>query len=421
MALALTGARLFDGEQMHDGHAVVIDGERIAAVVPEADLDAALPRRRIEGLLAPGFVDVQVNGGGGVLFNAQPDVPGIRAIGAAHRRFGTTGFLPTLITDRPDRMAAAIEAVREALAAGVPGVLGIHLEGPFLSPARKGAHDASLMRRVEEADIRVITSLQAGRTLVTLAPEIVPPEIIARLARAGVIVSAGHTAASHKTVVAALSQGVTGFTHLFNAMPPLTNREPGPIGAALDDRGSWCGLIVDLHHVDAVSLRIAIAAKGWDHMMLVTDAMPTVGTDLSEFTLLGQRVIRAGGRLTTADGTLAGSDLDMASAVRNAVSALGVTLEQALAMASLVPATFLRLENELGRIAPGWRANLVLLDDRLQVVETWIDGAANASAEEWQNETKRQGSLADFFTASPLRGSGLRIERAQDKPRDIDL
>jgi N-acetylglucosamine-6-phosphate deacetylase len=377
MALALTGARLFDGETMRDGYAVVIDGDRIAAVVPEAGLDAALPRRRIEGLLAPGFVDVQVNGGGGVLFNDQPDVAGIRAIGAAHRRFGTTGFLPTLITDRPDRMAAAIAAVGDALAAGVPGVLGIHLEGPFLSPARKGAHDASLMRPVEEADIRMMTSLSAGRTLVTLAPEIVPPEIIARLTEAGVIVSAGHTAASHATVVVALHHGVTGFTHLFNAMPPLANREPGPVGAALDDRASWCGLIVDLHHVDAPTLRIAIAAKGWERMMLVTDAMPTVGTDLSEFTLLGQRIIRAGGRLTTEDGTLAGSNLDMASAVRNSVSALGLTLEQALAMASRVPATFLRLDGKLGRIAEGYRASLVLLDDRLEVVETWIDGVAS--------------------------------------------
>jgi N-acetylglucosamine-6-phosphate deacetylase len=378
VTLALTGARVFDGERMRDGHAVVIDGERIAAVVSEADLDAALPRRQIAGLLAPGFVDVQVNGGGGVLFNDQPDVAGIRAIGAAHRPFGTTGFLPTLITDKPDRMAAAIGAVREALAAGVPGLLGVHLEGPFLSPARKGAHDASLMRRVDSADIAVMTSLSVGRTLVTLAPEIVPPEIIARLTQAGVIVSAGHTAASHATVVAALRQGVTGFTHLFNAMPPLTNREPGPIGAALDHRGSWCGLIVDLHHVAATSLRVAIAAKGWDRMMLVTDAMPTVGTELTEFTLLGQRVIRAGGRLTTEDGTLAGSDLDMASAVRNGVSALGLKLEQALAMASLVPATFLRLDGELGRIAPGYRASLVLLDDRLEVAETWIDGVASA-------------------------------------------
>src|SRR5260221_7999196 len=237
MTLALTGARLFDGETIRDGHAVVIDGERIAAVVPEAGLDAALPRQRLAGLLAPGFVDVQVNGGGGVLFNDQPTLAGIRAIGAAHRRFGTTGFLPTLITDRPARMAEAVAAARDALAARVPGALGIHLEGPFISPERKGAHDPGFMRSVEAADIALMTSLHAGRTLVTLAPERVPPEIVGRLTQAGVIVSAGHTAASYATIAVALRQGLTGFTHLFNAMPPLGHREPGPVGAALDDRG----------------------------------------------------------------------------------------------------------------------------------------------------------------------------------------
>jgi N-acetylglucosamine-6-phosphate deacetylase len=236
------------------------------------------------------------------------------------------------------------------------------------------------MRPVEAADMAVMTSLRVGRTLVTLAPERVPLEIIGRLTRAGVIVSAGHTAASHATIAAALRQGLTGFTHLFNAMPPLGHREPGPVGAALDDRGSWCGLIVDLHHVSATTLRIAIAAKGWDRMMLITDAMPTVGTELAGFTLLGRRVVRADGRLTTEDGTLAGSDLDMATAVRNVVQSLGRPLEQALAMASLVPATFLRLDDKLGRIAPGHRASLVLLDDRLQVVETWIDGVASGDA-----------------------------------------
>jgi N-acetylglucosamine-6-phosphate deacetylase len=377
MAFALTGARLFDGERIRDGQSVVIQDDRIVAVVPDGSLDPALTRQRLGGLLAPGFVDVQVNGGGGVLFNDQPSLAGIRAIGAAHRRFGTTGFLPTFITDRPARMAEAIAAARDALAARVPGMLGIHLEGPFISPERKGAHDPGFMRPVEPADIAVMTSLHAGRTLVTLAPERVPPEIIGRLTQAGVIVSAGHTAASFATIAAALRQGLTGFTHLFNAMPPLGHREPGPVGAALDDRGSWCGLIVDLHHVSATALRIAIAAKGWDRMMLITDAMPTVGSTLTEFTLLGRRVVRADGRLTTEDGTLAGSDLDMATAVRNVVQALDLPLEHALAMAALVPATFLGLDGELGRIAPGYRASLVLLDDGLQVLETWIDGAAS--------------------------------------------
>lgn len=375
-ALALIGARLFDGERIREGHAVVIDGERVVAVPKEADLDPAIRRRRLEGLLAPGFIDVQVNGGGGVMLNAQPTLDCIRRIGTAHRRFGTTGYLPTLISDTRACMREAMAAAREAIGTRVPGVLGIHIEGPFLNPARKGVHDATLIRPIEEEDIAILTSLGAGRTLVTLAPESVPLSAIRRLAQAGIVVSAGHTLADYATVAAALGSGLTGFTHLFNAMPPLASREPGPVGAALDHPDCWCGIIVDLHHVSAATLRIAIRAKGPERMMLVTDAMATVGSDIDGFQLQGRRIVRKDGRLTTPDGTLAGSDLDMASAVRNCVRHLGLRPEQALAMASRVPATFLGLDRELGRIAPGFRASLVLLDDGLDAIETWIDGAA---------------------------------------------
>jgi N-acetylglucosamine-6-phosphate deacetylase len=375
MQVALTGARVFDGARMLDGYAVVIERERIAAVVRAEDLPAEIERETIEGVLAPGFIDVQVNGGGGVLFNETPTVDAIRAIGAAHRRYGTTGYLPTFITDEREKMYAAIEAAREALDARVPGSLGLHLEGPFINPERKGVHEPKFMRLPDDEDIRRIASLTSGRTLVTLAPEKVPLESVRRLAEAGVIVSAGHTAAPYATVTEAFRNGLTGFTHLFNAMPPLAGREPGPVGAALDDRDSWCGLIVDGWHVDDASLRIAIAAKGIDRSMLVTDAMSSVGSDLEAFDLLGKTIHRANGRLTTADGTLAGSDLDMASAVRNTVERLGVSLPDALRMASHVPAAFLRLDHELGRIAAGYRASLVLLDETLHVQRTWIDGA----------------------------------------------
>ena len=380
MAFALVGARVFDGDRMRDGAAVVIADGRIVELRGAADLVPGLERRQVAGLLAPGFVDVQVNGGGGVLFNADPTVEAIRAIGAAHRRFGTTGFLPTFITDRREKMRAAIDAVRSALDAGVPGVLGIHLEGPFLNPARKGVHDAALIRAFDDEDFALLTALGRGRTLVTLAPEMVPPDAIARLVGAGVIVSAGHTAASYETIKAARRDGLTGFTHLFNAMPPLAARAPGPVGAALEDRECWCGIIADLHHVAPATLSIALAARGTERTMLVTDAMPSVGTDLARFDLLGQAIRREGGRLTTADGTLAGSDLDMAGAVRNAVAHLGVSLEDALRMASRAPAAFLGLDGEIGRIAAGFRADLVLLDASLQARATWIGGDAAAAA-----------------------------------------
>jgi N-acetylglucosamine-6-phosphate deacetylase len=238
------------------------------------------------------------------------------------------------------------------------------------------------MRAIADEDIALITSLGAGRTLVTLAPEMVPMDAIAGLAAAGVVVAAGHTAASYETIQEARRRGLTGFTHLFNAMPPLAARAPGPVGAALDDGESWCGIIADLHHVAPAALRIALAARGPGRMMLVTDAMPSVGSDLARFDLLGQEVRREGGKLTTPDGTLAGSDLDMARALRNAVAHLGVPLEDALRMASLAPAGFLRLDRELGRIAPGYRANLVLLDARLDVAATWIEGAASTDLKE---------------------------------------
>jgi N-acetylglucosamine-6-phosphate deacetylase len=393
-AFALTGARIFDGERLLEGHALVVEGGRIRALMRESRLEPVLPRQRIDGLLAPGFIDVQVNGGGGVMFNDQPRQDGIARIAAAHRRFGTTGFMVTLISDSRAKTEAAIAAVGEALAAGLPGLLGIHIEGPFLNVERRGVHDAGMIRVLEEEDLAILTSLPAGRTLVTLAPEKVAPESIRRLAEAGVIVSAGHTAADYATVRHALDQGLRGFTHLFNAMPPLASREPGPVGAALEDPASWCGLIADLHHVSAASLKIAIAAKGFEKTMLVTDAMATVGAEMTEIRFQGQRILRAGGCLKTEQGALAGSDIDMATSVRNTVNRLGLPLEQALAMASRVPAAFLRLEGELGRLAPGFRASLVLLDEHLQVRETWIDGA-------------RSG--ADFLPR-PLQGAESRGE-----------
>ncbi len=381
MVAAFTGARIFDGARILEGHAVLIDGPRIAAVVADGDVPASVPRRPVQGLLAPGFVDCQINGGGGILFNEQTSVAGIAAIAAAHRKFGTTDFLPTLITDARHKMAEALEAVEAAISAGVPGVVGVHLEGPFLSPDRRGVHDARLMRTIDADDFALLTVPRRGRVLMTVAPEKMPAGAIARLAEANVVISAGHTAATAEIVQRALGEGLSGFTHLYNAMPPLTGREPGPVGAALDDANSYCAVIVDLHHVSATSLRVAIAAKGWRRMILVSDAMPTVGTDDRSFTLNGQTITRtADDVLLNASGTLAGAHLDMATAMRNTVTVLGLPLEAALHMASTAPAAFLGLGGELGRIAPGYRANLVLLDDALQVSDSWIDGKSVAES-----------------------------------------
>jgi N-acetylglucosamine-6-phosphate deacetylase len=380
---ALVNGRVLLDDGFAERKAVLVEGERIAAV-----LDAADPRVRsaarvhdLRGaLLLPGFVDSQVNGGGGVLFNDAPSVESIRALGDAHRRFGTTGFLPTLISTDLETVARAIAAVRAAIAAGVPGVLGIHIEGPFLNVERKGVHDPAVLRELDPSALGLLSSLRGGRTVVTLAPEMTTPQMIAQLVAQGVIVSAGHTNATYAQMRAALSHGLSGFTHLFNAMSPLTGREPGAVGAALDDPDSWCGIIVDGAHTDPVVLRIALRCKRHDRFILVTDAMPSVGTPDQSFVLRGRRIDVRGQACVDEDGRLAGSNLDMASCVRNAVSMLGVSLPEAVHMASQWPAEFLGLGREYGRIAPGYRANLVLADEGLDVLETWIDGRVQTAA-----------------------------------------
>jgi N-acetylglucosamine-6-phosphate deacetylase len=372
----LVNGRVLGDDGLVDGRCVLLDAGRIVDIVAGSDPRChAAERYDLKGQwLLPGFIDSQVNGGGGVLFNDAPSVATIRAIGQAHRKFGTTGFLPTLISADLDVVARAIAAVQGAIQAGVPGVLGIHIEGPFLNVARKGVHDPAKLRELDTSAVGLLTSLRGGKTLVTLAPEMTTPQIIEKLAKAGVVVSAGHTNATYAEIETALRHGLTGFTHLFNAMSQLTAREPGVVGAALDDQDSWCGIIVDGEHTDPVVLRIALKCKPHDRFMLVTDAMPSVGTAQDSFELQGRRITVKGHTCIDEDGRLAGSNIDMASCVRNAVAMLGLPLVEAVRMASEVPAQFLGLGAEVGRIAPGLRANLALTDDDLNVLETWIDG-----------------------------------------------
>ncbi|QUD88567.1 N-acetylglucosamine-6-phosphate deacetylase [Phenylobacterium montanum] len=381
MEFVLINGRVLTDRGLEDGLAVRVQGGRIAAVGPQAEVGAGAPARDLAGgLLLPGFIDTQVNGGGGVLFNEQPTPEGIARIGAAHRRFGTTGFLPTLISDDLSTVEQAIGATRQALAARAPGVLGLHIEGPFLNARRKGIHDASKFRSLDDAAFALLTSLGAGRTLVTLAPEASPVEMIQRLAAAGVVVAAGHTNATYATMRNALAHGLTGFTHLFNAMSPLTSREPGAVGAALESQEAWAGVVVDGKHVDPVVLRLALRCRPVAKFMLVTDAMPCVGSDQASFMLQGKHISVRNGACYDDHGTLAGSNLDMASAVRNAVRMLGLDLPTAVRMASQSPAEFLGLGGELGRIATGYRADLVLADDDLNVIDTWIDGLDTGAA-----------------------------------------
>lgn len=357
-----------------DGATFTLAGGRIAAI------DAAAPaaEREIDlagGCIVPGFIDVQVNGGGGVLFNDAPTVEGIDAIGRGHAPFGTTGFLPTLISDVPEAIARALDATEEAIAAGVPGCVGVHIEGPIINAARKGIHDPEKFRRLDDSLIELFTRPRLGKVLLTLAPEMVSPEDIRRLAAAGVILSVGHSDADHDTVAAAFAAGMTGVTHLYNAMSPLKHREPGVVGAALDDQSVYCGIIADGFHVHDAALRIAMRAHPRDRFLLVTDAMSCVGANVDSFVLHGQTIRVENGCCLGADGTLAGSALDMAGAFRHVMNRVGVTPEEAAVMSATAPAAFLGLSHDRGALAPGLRADWVCLTHDLQPAGTWIAGA----------------------------------------------
>ncbi len=372
---ALLAPRLFDGQGWRGPTLLHIAGGCIAALEPAPrhapDDCLMLPD---DALLAPGFIDIQVNGGGDALLNDSPDEQTIARMAQAHRRFGTTGLLPTLITDVSGKMADLLAAADAGLS--VPGVLGFHLEGPFLNPARKGIHPAAFMRRPDAADLALLARFgRLGRSLVTLAPEMMPPGAVKALAEAGLALSAGHSEATAAEVDAAIGAGLSGVTHLFNAMSQITPREPGLVGMALADGRLMASIICDGLHVAPLNLRLAYRLMGRDRLMLVSDAMPTVGGATGTFSLQGRVICLEGGRLTGPDGTLAGAHLGMIEAVRNAVTMMGCPLDDALVMASGTPARFLGLDRQHGRIAQGFAADLVALrGERLIVSGTCIAG-----------------------------------------------
>jgi N-acetylglucosamine-6-phosphate deacetylase len=379
VAFTIATPQLFDGAAMRGPACIGVAG----GVIESVEFGEKFPKATFslpgDAILAPGFIDTQVNGGGGVLLNDEPTLDGINRIIEAHRRSGTTGCLPTLITDRTEvieRLAAIVDE-----GAKIPGVLGFHLEGPMLNKARKGIHLETEIRVPTARDLAAMTSFgSCGRSVVTLAPECVAPSLIDELIKAGLRLSVGHSDASAAEVRQATDHGVTGITHLFNAMSQLTARAPGVVGAALDDERLFAGMICDGLHVDPIALRIAIACKGCERLMLVSDAMPLVGTDQTEFVLQGRTIRRDGDRLISADGTLAGADLTLMEAVRRAVALVGLELSDALIMASRTPARFLGLHAELGSIAPGFRADLVAFDTTFTVVETWLAGQPTRAA-----------------------------------------
>lgn len=375
---AYVAGKIFDGHAWHEDSALLTEAGIVAGIVPTASLPTNAARIEVAGgMLVPGFIDLQVNGGGGVLFNNDPSLAAIRTICAAHVQFGTTALLPTLITDTVEINERAIAAGTEAVEARVPGFLGLHLEGPHLALARKGTHDGSLIRPMDGSDlVRILAARRAlPNLLVTVAAETVTSEQIAAMSAAGIIVSIGHSDASYAEASAAFAAGATMATHLFNAMSQLGNREPGVVGAVLGRDAAHAGLIADGIHVHPASIEVALRAKrGPGHIFLVTDAMSQTGTDIRTLTLNGRTITRAHGALRLADGTLAGADLDMINAVRFMHQEIGLPLEEALRMASLYPAEAMRIADTHGSLREGCSASFVHLSPDLDVEAVWVKG-----------------------------------------------
>ncbi len=374
---AYTGADIFDGESLKSGHALLVRDGRFDDILPASQVPEETTRVDLGGgILAPGFVDLQVNGGGGVMLNADPSVTTLATMARAHLRLGTTAFLPTLITDTPQKTRATIDAVARAIAQDVPGIVGLHLEGPHLSIRRKGAHDAALIRPMQEEDLALLldAATRLPALMVTVAPENCSAEQVSRLARAGIAVSLGHSDASFDQAFAHARAGAHVATHLFNAMSPLESRAPGLVGAILQNRSVSAGLIADGIHVHPQTMALALRAKqGPGQIFLVTDAMAVAGTDLDSFTLEGRRISRADGRLTLEDGTLAGADLSMARALQVLTTEVGVATAQALAMATSIPAELMNLPH--GRLRIGKPADFIHLDTGLNLRKVWKNGA----------------------------------------------
>jgi N-acetylglucosamine-6-phosphate deacetylase len=372
---ALINCSLFTGDKILKDHSIIVKKGIISDIIAENKLPQNIVKIDAQGgLLAPGFIDTQVNGGGGVMFNDEQTTEALQTIANAHRRYGTTALMPTLITDCNEKIGAADAAVSSAIKANTLGILGLHLEGPFISKNKKGVHSEQFIRTLTDIDICTLSALKTDLTIITLAPEACPTGAISALKKAGLIINAGHSAATLQTTNKALAEGLTGFTHLYNAMSPLTAREPGIVGAALIDEHSYCAIIVDTYHVEASSLQIALKCKPKGKVILVTDAMATVGAATDHFNLYGNTVYSKNGRCALADGTLAGSALNMAQAVKNCVEYLNLPLSEALKMASLYPAQYLGIAHTHGKLKKGYRADMVLLNDKIEPIATWISG-----------------------------------------------
>ena len=374
---ALTHGRIFTGHEILDDHAIIVANGLIERICPLADVPANVEQRSVNGaILAPGFIDVQLNGCGGVQFNDTAEavtVETLEIMQKANEKSGCTSFLPTLITTSDDLMKQGVRVMREYLAKHPNQARGLHLEGPWLNLVKKGTHNPEFVRKPDHELVQFLCDNADVITKVTLAPEMVAPEVITALANAGIVVSAGHSNATAKEARIGFRAGITFATHLFNAMPYMSGREPGLTGAILDANEIYCGIIADGLHVDYINIRNAKRLKG-DKLCLVTDATAPAGANIDRFIFAGKTIYYRNGLCVDENGTLSGSSLTMIEGVRNLVEHANIALDEVLRMATLYPARAIGVEKHLGSIAPGKVANLTAFTHDFKIIKTIVNG-----------------------------------------------
>lgn len=374
---ALVNGRIFTGHEILDNHAVVIANGLIERVCPRDALDATITLQDVAGaFIAPGFIDLQLNGCGGVQFNDDINaltVETLEIMQRANEKSGCTSYLPTLITSTDELMKRAIETMRAYLTQHQNQALGLHLEGPWLNKVKKGTHNPELIRLPEASLVDFLCANADVITKVTLAPENAGSEVIRQLRDAGIIVSAGHSNATYEEAKAGFSAGISFATHLYNAMPTFAGREPGLIGALFDSPDVYCGIIADGLHVHYANVRNAKRIKG-DKLVLVTDATAPAGASIDKFIFAGKTIYYRDGLCVDENGTLSGSALTMIEAVQNSVEHCGIALDEALRMATLYPAQAMGVAKQLGTVEAGKVANLTVFTRDYQIIKTLVNG-----------------------------------------------
>jgi N-acetylglucosamine-6-phosphate deacetylase len=375
---SFVGATIFDGFNRHLNSALIIMNGKVVEIIPEEKVDPSTDQIVLAGgLLTPGFVDLQVNGGGGVLFNDNPSLENLKTICEAHAKLGTTSIMPTLISDSPEVHKRAISVIIDALYYPIKGLVGLHLEGPHLAVARKGAHEERFIRPMKELDCLELESLanKVRNLMLTIAPEAVLPQQITRLSNAGAVISLGHTDCTFNQAADAVDAGATCATHLFNAMSPFGSREPGLVGAVLNSGKLFSGIIADGFHVNKISINLALQAKkAPGALFLVSDSMSTVGSEQTHFFLNDRLITRSQGKLILEDGALAGADISLSDAVRYMVNEVGILQDDAIRMASLIPAKVLGMESEIGCLMPDAQPDFLWIKNDLEIEKVWVGG-----------------------------------------------